>query len=165
MVEAGITALIKDPVGRFFIAVLAESLIKTGVPMAPRRKMPFPFFRHIKGQASGDPLLLSFGDQPHVQGQRVGRLASIIEAGSVIECFVESRLDLPRPKTIFLRILILAQHPPHLPKSVIMATDFVLSCELIVSFRPPMRFVFLGSWLCLRLPSDPTSRWTPLPFG
>jgi len=28
-----------------------------------------------------------------------------------------------------------------------------------------MRFLFVGPALCLLLPSDPTSRWTPLPFG
>jgi hypothetical protein len=28
-----------------------------------------------------------------------------------------------------------------------------------------MRFLFVGPALCLRLPSDSTSRWTPLPFG
>ena len=28
-----------------------------------------------------------------------------------------------------------------------------------------MRFVFLGSEVCLQLPSDPTSRWTPVLFG
>ncbi len=28
-----------------------------------------------------------------------------------------------------------------------------------------MRFLFVGPALCLRLPSDPTSRWAPLPFG
>jgi len=30
--------------------------------------------------------------------------------------------------------------------------------------RPPrMRFLFIGPALCLQLPSDPTSRWAPLP--
>jgi hypothetical protein len=29
--------------------------------------------------------------------------------------------------------------------------------------QPRMRFLFIGSGLCLRLPSDSTSRWTPLP--
>ncbi len=32
--------------------------------------------------------------------------------------------------------------------------------------RPPrIRFLFVKPVLCLRLPSDPTSRWQPLPFG
>ncbi|HBI79375.1 MAG TPA: hypothetical protein DDY30_08190 [Marinobacter adhaerens] len=30
---------------------------------------------------------------------------------------------------------------------------------------PRMRFLFVGPVLCLRLPSDSTSRWTPLPSG
>jgi hypothetical protein len=30
---------------------------------------------------------------------------------------------------------------------------------------PRMRFVYLDSGLCLQLPSDSTSRWTPLLFG
>jgi hypothetical protein len=30
---------------------------------------------------------------------------------------------------------------------------------------PRMRFLFVGPVLCLRLPSDPTSRWQPLPFN
>ena len=30
---------------------------------------------------------------------------------------------------------------------------------------PYMRFLFVGSGLCLRLPSDSTSRWTPLPLA
>ena len=29
--------------------------------------------------------------------------------------------------------------------------------------QPSMRFLFIGPGLCLRLPSDSTSRWTPLP--
>jgi hypothetical protein len=31
--------------------------------------------------------------------------------------------------------------------------------------QPHMRFLFIGSELCLRLPSDSTSRWTPLPLA
>ena len=30
---------------------------------------------------------------------------------------------------------------------------------------PHMRFLFVGPEVCLRLPSDSTSRWTPLPFS
>ena len=44
-----------------------------------------------------------------------------------------------------------------------MATGFILSCGLTLALQPLMRFVFLGSEFCLRLPSDPTLRWTPLP--
>jgi len=44
-----------------------------------------------------------------------------------------------------------------------MAMGFALSCKLTPVPQPRMRFVFLGSEFCLGLPSDPTSRWTPLP--
>jgi len=33
------------------------------------------------------------------------------------------------------------------------------------SFQPSMQFLFVGSGFCLRLPSDSTSRWTPLPLA
>ena len=40
-----------------------------------------------------------------------------------------------------------------------------LSCKADSSalIQPRMRFLFIGSGLCLKLPSDFTSRWTPLP--
>jgi hypothetical protein len=38
--------------------------------------------------------------------------------------------------------------------------------RFVVQTRPPrMRFLFIRSGLCLRLPSDSTSRWTPLPLA
>ena len=43
-------------------------------------------------------------------------------------------------------------------------SGFNASCRLTQRTRL-MRFLFVGPALCLRLPSDPTSRWTPLPFG
>ena len=55
--------------------------------------------------------------------------------------------------------------PPHLRDRVRVVWDFDLSCSLVRSAPPYMRFLFVGSELCLRLPSDSTSRWTPLPFG
>ena len=56
-----------------------------------------------------------------------------------------------------------APHPPHLLRYPLMAMGFALSCKLTRISQPFMRFVSLGSELCLGLPSDPTSRWTPLP--
>ena len=42
---------------------------------------------------------------------------------------------------------------------------WTLSClaDSSVQNMPYMRFLFVGPRVCLRLPSDPTSRWTPLP--
>ena len=54
-------------------------------------------------------------------------------------------------------------HPPHLLDHLLMVMGFALSRRLAPMIQPDMRFVFLGSAFCLRLPSDPTSRWTPLP--
>ena len=62
-----------------------------------------------------------------------------------------------------VRVTASTPHPPHLLGNHLMAMGFVLSCGLTLVPQPLMRFVFLGSELCLRLPSDPTSRWTPLP--
>jgi hypothetical protein len=62
-----------------------------------------------------------------------------------------------------VRVTASAPHPPHLLGNHLMATGFVLSRGLTLAPQPRMRFVFLGSGFCLRLPSDPTSRWTPLP--
>jgi len=56
-----------------------------------------------------------------------------------------------------------APSPPHLLRHRLMAMGFALSRKLAPVPQPRMRFVFLGSEFCLGLPSDPTSRWTPLP--
>jgi hypothetical protein len=39
------------------------------------------------------------------------------------------------------------------------------SSRLHPDCMPHMRFLFVGPALCLQLPSDPTSRWTPLLFS
>src|SRR5690606_5518038 len=55
-----------------------------------------------------------------------------------------------------------SMHPPHLHLRV-CAVYWISSCLADSShYRCLMRFVFLGSELCLQLPSDSTSRWTPL---
>lgn len=46
-----------------------------------------------------------------------------------------------------------------------MAMGFVRTRGLTPVPQPSMRFLFVGSELCLRLPSDPTSRWAPLPLA
>ena len=56
-------------------------------------------------------------------------------------------------------------HPPHLLDHHLMVMGFALSRKLARMIQPDMRFVFLRSAFCLRLPSDPTSRWTPLPLA
>ena len=55
--------------------------------------------------------------------------------------------------------------PLHLRSRVRVVWDFDSSCSLVRSAPPSMRFLFVGSELCLRLPSDSVSRRTPLPFG
>jgi len=64
-----------------------------------------------------------------------------------------------------VRVTASAPHPPHLLRYRLMATGLALSRRLTPIPQPCMRFVFLGSELCRRLPSDPTSRWTPLPLA
>ena len=58
-----------------------------------------------------------------------------------------------------------SMQPPHLRDRVRVVWDFGLLCSLVRSAPPFMRFLSVGSELCLRLPSDSTSRWIPLPFG
>jgi len=60
-----------------------------------------------------------------------------------------------------VRTAAFAPAPPHLPDDVLVVTGFAVDCRLTHAAQPRMRFVFLGSELCLGLPSDPTSRWRP----
>ena len=77
-------------------------------------------------------------------------------------CETPCRLrQVPRPPRV--RAAAFTPHPPHLLHHRLMATGFAFSRKLAPMMQPDMRFVFLGSGLCLQLPSDPTSRWTPLP--
>jgi hypothetical protein len=64
-----------------------------------------------------------------------------------------------------VRTAAFAPHPPHLLHHHLMVMGFALSRKLTRVIQPDMRFVFLRSAFCLRLPSDPTSRWTPLPLA
>ena len=64
-----------------------------------------------------------------------------------------------------VRTAAFTPHPSHLLHHRLMAMGFALSCKLARVIQHYMRFVFLGSALYLRLPSDPISRWTPLPLA
>jgi hypothetical protein len=55
--------------------------------------------------------------------------------------------------------------PLHLHYKVRVVLDFVLFGKLVRFIMPCMQFLFVGAGLCLRLPSDSTSRWTPLPLA
>ena len=54
-----------------------------------------------------------------------------------------------------------------------VASTFKLSVQVsdfedigfLIQLARLMRFLFVGPVFCLRLPSDSTSRWTPLLFG
>jgi hypothetical protein len=50
------------------------------------------------------------------------------------------------------------------PKLSLQVLDFEDIC-LLIQLARLMRFLFVGPAFCLRLPSDSTSRWTPLPSG
>jgi hypothetical protein len=62
-----------------------------------------------------------------------------------------------------VRVTAFTPHPPHLLRHPLMAMGFTLSRRLTRMPQPSMRFVSLGSELCLRLPSDLASRQAPLP--
>jgi hypothetical protein len=74
--------------------------------------------------------------------------------------FSRHRQDRRPPR---VRTAAFPPHPPHLLHHRLMVMGFALSCKLTRVIQPDMRFVLLRSAFCLRLPSDPTSRWTPLP--
>ena len=79
-----------------------------------------------------------------------------------IPCGIFSRYrQARRPPRV--RTAAFTPHPPHLLHHLLMVMGFALSRKLARMIQPDMRFVFLRSAFCLRLPSDPTSRWTPLP--
>ena len=53
----------------------------------------------------------------------------------------------------------------HLHLEIRAVLDFIL-CRKLVRFKMPyMQFLFVRPRLCRRLPSDPISRWTPLPLA
>ncbi|RKE25487.1 hypothetical protein B0G76_2026 [Paraburkholderia sp. BL23I1N1] len=52
-------------------------------------------------------------------------------------------------------------HLPDLPPQPLMAMDFAINCLLVRPGRPRIWFLFVRSWLCYTLPSDPASRRRP----
>src|SRR3954452_9557236 len=54
-----------------------------------------------------------------------------------------------------------AAHLPDLPLRPLMDMDFAISCPLVRTGLPHIRFLFVRSRLCSTLPSDDTSRWRP----
>ena len=59
--------------------------------------------------------------------------------------------------------LFLSIYPPHLHHLIISVTiGLQLLLQPYPQVSPFMWFLFVGPEICLRLPSDSTSRWTPL---
>src|SRR5215469_12496196 len=52
-------------------------------------------------------------------------------------------------------------HLPDLPPQPLMVVDFAILCSLVRPGRPHIWFLFVRSWLCYTLPSDPASRRRP----
>lgn len=52
-------------------------------------------------------------------------------------------------------------HLPDLPFRFLMVMAFAILCLLCQPKRPHIRFLFVRSWLCSTLPSDPASRRRP----
>lgn len=50
---------------------------------------------------------------------------------------------------------------PDLPPQPLMVVDFAIICSLVRLGRPYIWFLFIRSWLCYTLPSDPASRRRP----
>ena len=53
----------------------------------------------------------------------------------------------------------------HLHLEIRAVLDFVLLWKLVRFKEPIIQFLFVRPRLCRRLPSDSTSRWTPLPLA
>mgnify|MGYP007017317689 CR=1 FL=1 len=56
-------------------------------------------------------------------------------------------------------------HLPGLLYRVRIVLDFVLFSKLVHPYQPYTWFLFIRPRFCLRLPSDSTSQWTPLPLA
>jgi len=52
-------------------------------------------------------------------------------------------------------------HLPDLPPRALMVVDFAIIGSLVRPGRPHIWFLFVRSWLCYTLPSDPASRRRP----
>ena len=51
--------------------------------------------------------------------------------------------------------------PPNLQPVPLMDMDFVVACQLVRHRMPPIRFLYIGSYVCSTLLSDPASRRRP----
>ena len=87
----------------------------------------------------------------------------LLTSGNPSESLAEPLVSRQVSRPPRVRIAAFTPPPPHLLHHLLMATGFALTRKLTPMIQPDMRFVFLGPELCLRLPSDSTSRWTPLP--
>ena len=52
-------------------------------------------------------------------------------------------------------------HLPNLPPRLLMVMAFAITCLLRQAGRPHIGFLFVRSWFCCTLPSDPASRRRP----
>ena len=55
----------------------------------------------------------------------------------------------------------IATRPPDLPPRLLMAMDFAVIRPLVQAGEPYIWFLFVRSWLCSALPSDPASQQRP----
>src|ERR1700687_3734126 len=51
--------------------------------------------------------------------------------------------------------------PPDLQPVPLMDMDFIVNCQLVPHRMPLIRFLYIGSYVCSTLPSDPASRRRP----
>ena len=114
----------------------------------------------LRYQQPPSPFLHRFSPTSQVLWLRLTSVSSAIpcDMGYIFRCIPH------RPPQIRCNCLHSMQ-PPHLRDRVRVVWDFDLCCSLVRSAPLYMRFLFVGSELCLWLPSDSTSQWTPLPFG
>ena len=56
-------------------------------------------------------------------------------------------------------------HPPNLQPVPLMDVDFAIICPLVRHRMPQIRFLYIGSYVCSTLLSDPNLTVTPLRFA
>ena len=107
------------------------------------------------------PFLSRFSPTSQVLWPRLTSVGSAMPCGMgyTLRCIPH------RPPRIRCNSLHSMQPPDLRDRVVRVVWDFDLCCSLVRSAPPFMQFLFVGSELCLRLPSDSASRRTPLPFG
>jgi hypothetical protein len=127
------------------------------------------FHRIMKSAASPRPRILEprlrlpvWPFSPAYAGPTMASADSCKPSKTPIGVFSRHRKTHRPPR---VRTAAFPPHPPHLLHHHLMVIGFALSRKLAQMIQPDMRFVFLRSAFCLRLPSDPTSRGTPLPLA